>query len=184
MLVAQLCPTLWDSMHCSLPGSSLPRILQARILEWVAIPFSRGSSQLRDQTQVSCITGGFFTVWPAGKPSESYLNPTTSHQVTLNELLNFCRLYLFSPHFHITIVFSSWDAADSDNVNKVFSAVPGKLYIIYKLDNQYMIIILLPLLQGKFSVYFIYISSQVMKYNFLGYFCATITSSTLGMGAC
>lgn len=75
--------------------------------------------------------------------------------------------------------------ADSDTVNEVFSAVPGKLYIIYKLDNQYMIIIiLLPLLQGKFSVYFIYISSQVMKYNFLGYFCATITSSTLGMGAC
>ena len=40
-------------------------MLQARILEWVAIPFSRGSSQLRDGTQVSCIAGGFFTSWAA-----------------------------------------------------------------------------------------------------------------------
>ena len=46
--VAQLCPSLCDPMDCSLPGSSVQRILQARILEWVAIPFSRGSSQSRD----------------------------------------------------------------------------------------------------------------------------------------
>ena len=44
------------------PGSSVHGILQARILEWVAIPFSRGSSQPRDQTWVSCIAGRFFTV--------------------------------------------------------------------------------------------------------------------------
>ena len=50
-------------MGCSLPGSSVRGILQARILEWVAIPFSWGSSQPRDQTQVSCIAGRFFTVW-------------------------------------------------------------------------------------------------------------------------
>ena len=50
-------------MDCSLPGSSVHGILQARILEWVAIPFSRGSSQPRDQTQVSCIVGRFFTIW-------------------------------------------------------------------------------------------------------------------------
>ena len=49
--------TLCDPMDCSLPGSSVHGILQARILEWVAIPFSRGSSQSRDQTQVSCIAG-------------------------------------------------------------------------------------------------------------------------------
>ena len=61
--VAQLCPTLCDPMDCSLPGSSVNGILQARILEWVAIPFSRGSSQPRDPTQVSCSAGGFFTVW-------------------------------------------------------------------------------------------------------------------------
>ena len=44
----------------SLPGSSVHEILQPRILEWVAIPFFRGSSRPRDQTQVSCIAGGFF----------------------------------------------------------------------------------------------------------------------------
>ena len=60
--VTQLCATLCDPMDCSLPGSSVHGILQARILEWVTIPFSRGSSQLRDQTQVSCIAGRFFTV--------------------------------------------------------------------------------------------------------------------------
>ena len=60
--VAQSCPTLCDPMDCSLPGSSVPGILQARILEWVAISFSRGSSQPRVQTQVSPIVCSFFTV--------------------------------------------------------------------------------------------------------------------------
>ena len=54
--VAQLCLTLCDPMDYTAKG-----ILQARILEWVAFPFSRGSSQPRDQTQVSCISGRFFT---------------------------------------------------------------------------------------------------------------------------
>ena len=62
VLVAQLCLTFCDSMDCSPPGSSVHGILQARILEWVAIPFSRGSSQPRDQIQVSCIGGRFFTI--------------------------------------------------------------------------------------------------------------------------
>ena len=61
--VAQLCPTLCDPMDCSLPGSSVHGIFQARILEWVAIFFSRGSSWHRDQTQVSCIVGWLFTLW-------------------------------------------------------------------------------------------------------------------------
>ena len=60
--VAQSCPTLCDPMDCSLPGSSLHGILQARILDWVAVPFSRESFQPRDQTQVSHITGRFFTI--------------------------------------------------------------------------------------------------------------------------
>ena len=50
--VAQSCPTLCDPMDCSIPGSSVHGIFQARVLEWVAISFSRGSSQPRDQTQV------------------------------------------------------------------------------------------------------------------------------------
>ena len=54
--VSQSCLTLCDPMDYRGHG-----ILQARILEWVAFPFSRGSSQPRDQTQVSCIAGGIFT---------------------------------------------------------------------------------------------------------------------------
>ena len=56
--VAQLCPTLYDLMDYTVHG-----ILQARILKWVALPFSRVSSEPRDQTQVSHIAGRFFTSW-------------------------------------------------------------------------------------------------------------------------
>ena len=64
MLVAQSYPTLWDSMEKSSPScSSVHGILQARILEWVAIPFFKGSSQARNRTWVSHITGIFFTIW-------------------------------------------------------------------------------------------------------------------------
>ena len=52
----------FDPMDCSPPSSSVHGILQARILEWVTIPFSKGSSQPRDRTQGSHIAGGFFTV--------------------------------------------------------------------------------------------------------------------------
>ena len=61
--VAQLCLTLWDPMDYSLPASSVHGILQARILEWVATPYSRGSSWPRDWTWVSSIAGRFFTMW-------------------------------------------------------------------------------------------------------------------------
>ena len=60
-LLLQSCPSLCGLMDCSPPGSSVHRILQARILEWIAMPSSRGSSQPRDRTQVSCITGTYFT---------------------------------------------------------------------------------------------------------------------------
>ena len=62
-LVAQSCLTLCNPMDCSPPGSSHHGILQARILEWVVMPFSRGSSQPRDQTWLSCFADRFFTVY-------------------------------------------------------------------------------------------------------------------------
>ena len=62
VFLAPLCLTLCDSVVYTLSGSSVHGILQARILEWVAIPFSRGSSQPRDRTRVSCITSRFFTI--------------------------------------------------------------------------------------------------------------------------
>ena len=61
ILAAQLYLTLCDPMNCSPPGSSVHGILQARILEWLSIPFSKGSSWPRDQTQVSCIAGDWNT---------------------------------------------------------------------------------------------------------------------------
>ena len=74
VLVAQSCPVLCP------PGSSVHGISQARILEWIAIFFSRGSSQPRNWTQVSCITCRFFTVWatreaPVASPILSYSSP-------------------------------------------------------------------------------------------------------------
>ena len=65
-----VCSPLAHSAH---QNSSVHGILQARILEWVAIPFSKGSSQPRDQTQVSCLAGGFFTIWAT---SEAQLDNT------------------------------------------------------------------------------------------------------------
>ena len=58
-------------MVCSPPGSSVHGILQAGILEWVAMHFSRGSSQPRNLTQVSRIVGGFFTVWATREAQDS-----------------------------------------------------------------------------------------------------------------
>ena len=60
--ITQSCPTLCDLMEYSPPGSSVCGVFQARILEWVAISFSRGSSQPWDRTQVSCIAGRCFNL--------------------------------------------------------------------------------------------------------------------------
>ena len=73
-LVTQACPTLWDPMDCSPPGSSVHWIVQARILEWVAIPFSGGSFRPRDRTEVSRTAGRFFTFWATG---EANIFPTS-----------------------------------------------------------------------------------------------------------
>ena len=70
--VIQSCLTLCDPMDCSLSRSSVHGILQARILEWVAISFSRGSSQPRDWTRVSRIAGGRFTIW-ATREAQDFL---------------------------------------------------------------------------------------------------------------
>ena len=64
------CPTLCDPMDCSLPGSSLHGISQARILERVAISSSRESSRSRDQLASPALAGRFFTTEPPGKPFE------------------------------------------------------------------------------------------------------------------
>ena len=67
-LVAKSCLTLCDPMDCSPPGSFICRISQARVLEWGAVSFSRGPSQLRNQTRISCVAGRFLTAEPPGIP--------------------------------------------------------------------------------------------------------------------
>ena len=72
VLVPQLCTTLQDPHGLySPPGSSVHRILQARILKWLAIPFTRRSSQHKDWTQGACIAGRFFISWATGSPPPS-----------------------------------------------------------------------------------------------------------------
>ena len=83
VLITQACPTLCDPLDCNPPGSSVHGILQARILKWVAFPFSRGSSQPRYWIWVSCVTGRFFITEPPGNlvPSLEICN------------LAFCKVY-------------------------------------------------------------------------------------------
>ena len=72
--VAQSCPTLCNSMNCSVPCSSIHGIFQARILEWVAVSFSRGSSWPRDRTWVSHIAGRLCTTCATRKVLLSLIN--------------------------------------------------------------------------------------------------------------
>ena len=107
--VIQSCPTLCDPMDYSPPGSSVHGIFQAGILEWVAIPFSRGSSPPRDQTQVSCIAGKFFTVWvtrevgflstDCDKIEPGEHEPMESMADTLGGTLRSPSCFCFSPNY-------------------------------------------------------------------------------------
>ena len=103
MLSFQLCPILCDPMDCRPPGSSVHGILQARILEWVAIPFSRGYSQPRDQTRIACI-GGWILYWWA---------TWEVHYFTLI----ICRYSLLVTHTH---VISCTMVLDSQGVQTLF----------------------------------------------------------------
>ena len=89
--VTQSCATLCDPMDRSLPGFSVHGIFPARVLEWVAISFSRGSSQPRNRTRVSRVAGRRFTLWPIQrKPLEykTWHHPTTSSTLCRMHHLN------------------------------------------------------------------------------------------------
>ena len=101
-LVTQECLTLCDPMDYKLPGSSIHGILQAKILVWVAICFSRGSSWLRDWTQVSCVAGRFFTI-----------------QTTREALL--LLLLLLSRFSHVQLCATPWTAAHQASPSLGFS---------------------------------------------------------------
>ena len=93
--VVQLCPTLCDPMDGSLPGSTVHGIFQARMLEWAATSFSRGSSQPRDQTQVSCIADRGFTVWATYPAPNGKIHTHTTHTHTYTHgFVNSLSVYL------------------------------------------------------------------------------------------
>ena len=85
-------------MDCSLPGSSVCGVLQARILEWVVISISRGSSQPKNQTQVSFIAGRFFTDWATREAPEQGLEAgkPVANYATILENLNLFNKYVLS----------------------------------------------------------------------------------------
>ena len=104
VFVTHLCPSLCDHMDCSSPGSSVHGILQARILEWGAIPFSRGPSWPRDQTQVSCIAGRFFTVSATRETCLFILlRLIFCYAIFINHKLN------HAPSLQVSVKFSSWN---------------------------------------------------------------------------
>ena len=94
LLVAQSCPTPCNPMDSSPPGPSVCGILLARILEWGAISFSRESSWPRDRTQVSCITGRFFTIWAT--LYLNYLQPVHLLIAWTQDNHNYTHLLMFS----------------------------------------------------------------------------------------
>ena len=105
--VSQSCLTLFESMDWSLSGSSVHGILQARILEWVAYPFSRGSSWLRNGTKVSCITGRFLTSWatreaPIVLTLWTFVSKVTS--LLFNMLSRFGGLFRISVSYWVSFV--------------------------------------------------------------------------------
>ena len=117
--VPQWCPILWNPMNCSPPGSTVHGIFQGRILEWVAIFYSRGSSWPRDRNCVSCISCiGFFTTVLPGKPN-IYKNIVLSNKFVISNHLNqyisisicgllydtflFCFILLHFNLFHFTL---------------------------------------------------------------------------------
>ena len=94
--VARSCPTLCHSMDCRSPGSSVHGVFQVRILEWVAISFSRGSSQLRDRTLVSCTAGRLFTVWASRKYTHTHTHTHTHmSQTCTRHYVCVCSLCIF-----------------------------------------------------------------------------------------
>ena len=94
--VAQSCLTLCNPMDCSLPGSFIHGVFQARVLEWVAISFSRESSQPRIWTRVSCIAGRFFTDWAMKEAHSLCLSTCYPHVLSLLmlTLITWLRYYL------------------------------------------------------------------------------------------
>ena len=113
--VAQLCLTLCDPMNYTVHG-----ILQARVLKSVAYPFSRGSSQRKNRTRVSCITGGLFTNWAI----YMYQNPQNCKTERLNPNINYgLWLIIIYQHWFINCTKCIAQVTQMQNVNNMRNCV-------------------------------------------------------------
>ena len=132
----QSCPTLCDPMDCRPPSSSVHEILQARILDWVVMPFSGQSSWPRDQTHVSCTADRFLPLGPSGEPVNSlYWIPL--HFVVFvhfKVLLKHLSMFYGFPHKPYSS-FCNWGKSKWSLafwcVKKTNSEVPGDLWHWY-----------------------------------------------------
>ena len=125
--VAQLCPTLWDSMKYK-----VYQILQPRILEWVTIPFSRGSSQPRDQAQVPHIAGRFFISWATREIQEYWSGQPIPSPVDLpNPRIELGFPALQADSLPAKLVKRQWTDWD-----KVFAACPMDKWVIVQVYIQ------------------------------------------------
>ena len=117
---AQSCPTLCDPMDCSLPGSSVHGIFQARVLEWADISFSRGSSQPRNRTRVSCVADRCFIIWATREASDPYnfiqINLNRDRAIIILFFIIWTGSLLMHWHCFVAIRTSShqWKQSDSD----------------------------------------------------------------------
>ena len=111
-----------NPIDCSLPGFSVRGILQGRILEWVAIPFRRGSSQPRDQTWVSCIAGRFFTFWAKNKKELCYkLGFHINERVTRNAETHRNTDWILGDQLELRASSSSKDSFEWEYLENMFS---------------------------------------------------------------
>ena len=139
MLVDQLSPTLCDPLDCSPPGSSVRGIPQARILEWVSMPSSRGSSWPREWKKVSCIIGGFFTVWATREAPLKEL-PRDSFKTTLQEKTASNR-FPGSPkksHFEHLTAIAKWPLNQFTlplTVSDTVSSHPGQHWLLHNFER-------------------------------------------------
>ena len=133
-LVSRWCPTLWDSIICSPPGSSVHGILQARILKWVALPSFRGSSQPRDRIHVSPLQVDSLLFEPPEKPkntgegSLSLLQGIFLTQELNRGLLN-CRRILYQLSYREALIFIIL-SVKLRNFHNLISNQDNKLYLL------------------------------------------------------
>ena len=109
-LVTWLCTALCDPLDCSPPGSTVRGVFQARILEWVAIFFSWGSSCPRAQTHISCvsyITGAFFICWAIWE-AQTFFTPKLKTKFTEDTMCGLCKEKKASCCFKLHNCLSLW----------------------------------------------------------------------------